>query len=64
MDLSSATWRKASRSHDDGDQCIEVASALDLVAVRDSKDPHGPKLVISQSDFQSLVRIVKESPLC
>ncbi|TDB85141.1 DUF397 domain-containing protein [Actinomadura sp. KC216] len=59
MDLSRASWRKASRSHDDGDQCVEVAAILDVVAIRDSKTPDGPKLIIGSSDFQQFVRLLK-----
>ncbi|MDL4820868.1 DUF397 domain-containing protein [Actinomadura opuntiae] len=59
MDLSNATWRKASRSHDDGDQCIEVATVTSLIAVRDSKDPNGPKIIVSRSDFRHLAETLK-----
>jgi hypothetical protein len=44
-DLTGAKWRKSSLSSGNGGQCVEVASNLPgLVAVRDSKDPDGPKL--------------------
>ncbi|SFP90363.1 protein of unknown function [Actinomadura madurae] len=59
MDLSKAVWRKASRSTVQNDNCVEVAGVSNIVAFRDSKDPDGPKLVISHSDFQSLARKVK-----
>ncbi|TDC55370.1 DUF397 domain-containing protein [Actinomadura sp. KC345] len=59
MDLSKAIWRKASRSHDDGDQCVEVTSFLGMVAVRDSKDPDGPKLVIGHVDFRNFASVLK-----
>ncbi|QFG23648.1 DUF397 domain-containing protein [Actinomadura sp. WMMB 499] len=59
MDLSESTWRKASRSHDDGDACIEVAPVRELIAVRDSKHPDGPKLVVSRSDFRRLAETIK-----
>lgn len=59
MDLSNATWRKASRSHDDGDACIEVASARDVIAMRDSKDPDGSKIVMCRSDFVAFAVILK-----
>ncbi|MEV4670320.1 MULTISPECIES: DUF397 domain-containing protein [Actinomadura] len=59
MDLSGATWRKASRSHDDGDQCIELASASGVVVVRDSKDPSGPKIFVSSADFRLLAEAIK-----
>jgi hypothetical protein len=43
-DLSTAAWRKSSRSNAGGD-CVEVADNLPgVVAVRDSKDPTGPAL--------------------
>ena len=60
MDLSRAEWRKASRSGGNGGNCVEVARSLPgAVAVRDSKDPDGPKLVISPEDWQSFTASVK-----
>ncbi|TYB48069.1 DUF397 domain-containing protein [Actinomadura chibensis] len=59
MDLSELVWRKALRSTAEGDNCIEVAGASSIVAFRDSKDPNGPKLVISNSDFRDLATILK-----
>jgi hypothetical protein len=59
MDLSRATWRKASRSHDDGDQCVEVASALDVIAIRDSKDPDGLKMIMNRESFRRLAETLK-----
>lgn len=49
-DLHALTWRKSSRS---GTRlnCVEVAFAPNAVAVRDSKDPHGPALVVSPATF-------------
>jgi hypothetical protein len=41
-----AVWRKSGRSNGSGGNCVEVASNVPgVVAVRDSKDPHGPRLV-------------------
>jgi hypothetical protein len=48
MDLSTATWRKASHSHDDGDACVEIASTSKVILLRDSKNPNGPKLILSE----------------
>ncbi len=46
MDLTTAKWCKSSHSNANGGQCVEVARNLPgVVAVRDSKDPEGPKLI-------------------
>ena len=47
-DLTGATWRKASYSNGNGGNCVEVAD-LDSRhrALRDSKDPAGPALILS-----------------
>jgi hypothetical protein len=51
------TWRKASYSVGNGGACVEVAStAKALVAVRDSKDPNGPKLVFAPSVWGSFIQ--------
>ncbi|TYK53299.1 DUF397 domain-containing protein [Actinomadura decatromicini] len=59
MDLTKAAWRKASRSTVQNDNCVEVAGAPYIVAFRDSKDPNGPKLIISNSDFRNLANVLK-----
>jgi Domain of unknown function (DUF397) len=47
LDLSRAEWRKSTYSNNGGN-CVEVARDLpDAVAVRDSKDPDGPKLAFT-----------------
>jgi hypothetical protein len=60
MDLSRATWRKASRSSSNGGACVEVARNLPgAVAVRDSKDPHGPALTIKAAGWRKFISDVK-----
>ena len=60
MDLSRVTWRKASMSSGNGGNCVEVARGLPgVVAVRDSKDPHGPVLAITPKDWRSFTDQVK-----
>jgi len=59
IDLSRAIWRKSTRSNNGG-ACVEVATNLPgIVAVRDSKDPDGPKLVVSPSAWRAFVRSLK-----
>lgn len=59
MDLTTATWRKSSHSGGTGGECVELASAAGVVAVRDSKDPDGPKLVVGRDEFANLMAALK-----
>jgi uncharacterized protein DUF397 len=55
-DLSRAAWRKSTYSSQSGN-CVEVARSLPgIVAVRDSKDPDGPKLLVSPLAWRAFVR--------
>lgn len=49
-------WRKSSYSSSDGDQCVELASLENQVAVRDSKNPNGPILVVSPVVLRDAIR--------
>ncbi|HEX6471724.1 MAG TPA: DUF397 domain-containing protein [Streptosporangiaceae bacterium] len=55
FDFSSARWRKSSHSGQEGTECVEVARLSRAVAVRDSKDPEGPKLAFSRSEWRAFV---------
>jgi hypothetical protein len=56
MDLSRAEWRKASRSSSNGGACVEVARNLPgIVAVRDSKNPHGGVLIVGRAEWASFL---------
>jgi Domain of unknown function (DUF397) len=62
MDLTRAEWRKSSRSGDNGGNCVEVARNLpDLVAVRDSKNPHGPVLLVSRDEWARFITRLRAS---
>lgn len=61
VDLSRAEWRKSSRSNGNGGACVEVARNLPcVVAVRDSKDPHGPALLFSPDGWRDFVGGIKD----
>jgi hypothetical protein len=60
MDHLSAQWRKSTRSGGNGGNCIEVARYLrGVVAVRDSKDPGGPRLVTTPAAWREFTSRVK-----
>jgi uncharacterized protein DUF397 len=53
-------WRKSSRSGtSENMDCVEVAELGCNIGVRDSKDPHGPKLALAAASFGELLAAVK-----
>lgn len=63
-DLSHATWRKSSRSSSQGQNCVEItASKPGIIAVRDSKNPGGPKLSFTSRDWGSFIQAVKDTEI-
>jgi hypothetical protein len=59
-DLSRALWYKSTFSNGSGGACVEVASNLPrIVAVRDSKDPNGPKLAVTKQAWSAFVQGIK-----
>ncbi|WP_052866875.1 DUF397 domain-containing protein [Streptomyces niger] len=53
-------WRKSSYSTNEGGECVEVAEvSTALVAIRDSKDPHGPIVTVTPAAFADFVAYVR-----
>lgn len=49
-------WFKSSYSSSgDGNDCIEVATVLDAVCIRDSKDLQGPRLAVTPAAWAGFV---------
>ena len=59
MEELKTTWRKASHSGNDGGHCVELADLGEVVGLRDSKDPDGPKLLVPRAEFSALVTALK-----
>lgn len=55
-----ATWRKSTYSGGEGGNCLEVADGHpEIVPVRDSKNPTGPKLVFRATTWSAFVTNLK-----
>ena len=55
-------WRKSSYSASNGGDCVEVARTLPAaIAVRDSKDPDGPKLIFTKADWAAFTTAIRAS---
>lgn len=53
-------WRKSSYSGG-GQDCVEVAAVGGTVAVRDSKDPDGGRLVLSPRGWAQLAAVARSA---
>ena len=51
---SALFWLKAQASGATG--CVEIASTVDKIAMRDSKDPDGPILVYTPTEFSAFLK--------
>jgi hypothetical protein len=56
------TWRKSSYSGNNGGDCVEVGNAARVIAVRDSKDSHGPTLAFDPQDWRRFTDHLKAGP--
>jgi len=62
VDLAGLSWRKSSRSGQDGSNgsCVEVAFAGPAVAVRDSKNPAEGALAFPVTGWVQLTSVLRE----
>ncbi|GAA0925382.1 DUF397 domain-containing protein [Nonomuraea longicatena] len=55
-ELANAAWRKATKSGDNGGDCLEVAPLSGgRVAIRDTEAPHQPPFVVSPSVWDAFI---------
>ena len=63
-DLAHAQWRKSSYSGGSGGNCVEVATNLPgVVAVRDSKNPAAPALLLTPAKWRTFTADLRERGL-
>jgi hypothetical protein len=61
MTSNDTRWIKSSYSGGQGGNCVETASTLGTVLVRDSKDSEGPVLAFGRKAWQAFAGQVKRS---
>ncbi|MEV0301000.1 DUF397 domain-containing protein [Streptomyces prasinus] len=54
-DATAPEWIKSSYSTPDGPDCVEVTTDPDRVLVRDSKNPHGPRLALTPTTWAAFL---------
>ena len=57
--MKQVTWSKAQQSNDRGGSCVEVAVLTEAVAIRDSKNPDAPMLLLDPVSFRVLLSELK-----
>ena len=62
VNLTGATWRKSTYSNGTGGDCVEIADMPGGGhALRDSKNPDGPKLIFTPDEWRAFTERVKLS---
>ena len=64
VDLTGTTWRKSTYSNGSGGNCVEIAElGGGRRALRDSKNPDGPKLIFTPGEWEAFTQRVRLSKL-
>jgi hypothetical protein len=58
-EITRVTWRKSTRSNGSGN-CVEIAELTNTIAVRDSKNPAGPVLRFTRTQWQAFIGGAKD----
>ncbi|MEV3921132.1 DUF397 domain-containing protein [Actinomadura coerulea] len=61
VEVAGLPWRKSSHSGENGGDCVELAGAAGAVAVRDSKDPDGPVLLLTRVALRTAVQAAADT---
>lgn len=56
--MTELVWRKSSRSGS-STNCVEVAQAADLIALRDSKNPEGGQVRVGATQWGAFLKGLK-----
>ena len=57
-DPSRTRWRRPARSGSNGN-CVEIAATGTAIAVRDSRDPHGPRLAFPPGQWRAFTAALR-----
>ncbi|MFF7950300.1 DUF397 domain-containing protein [Streptomyces griseorubiginosus] len=59
MSAEALHWFKSTYSGSEGGQCVEVATAPDVIHIRDSKHPEGNALQVSPTTWTTFTTALK-----
>ena len=62
VELAGLSWYRSGHSTSSGGNCVELAEVAGVVAVRDSKDPDGPVLLLTRAALRAAVQSVTDTP--
>jgi hypothetical protein len=48
-------WTKSTHSRNDGPECVEVKTGDEAILVRDSKDPDGPRIEVTPTEWSAFL---------